>query len=46
MSWPMGFIQDHYFEGAIKDSCRQCEKTLCPYCEEEERMCEYCDEDR
>ena len=30
----------------------QCEKTLCPYCEDymydakEERMCEYCDEDR
>ena len=30
----------------------QCEKTLCPYCEDymydakEERMCGYCDEDR
>ena len=34
------------------DCCPQCEKTLCPYCEdhmydaEEKRKCEYCDEDR
>ena len=36
----------------LDENNSQCEKTLCPYCEDymydakEERMCGYCDEDR